>query len=274
VKTALINLSFDELEDLIDIIKKRFDFDFSQYSKASLKRRFERVLNLNKWSLFDLKSEIINNNSFIDYLITEVTVNVTEMFRDANLFISMSRNVIPYLKTYQRIKVWHPGVASGEELYSFSVFFNEHNLYSRSFFYGTDINNEVLNEAKSGIYSLRKMKTYAENFYKIGLNGPFSKYYTVKYDNAIITSDIKKNSLFSIHNLISDGVFNEFQLVSCRNVLIYFEQELQNKVINLFIDSLCPLGFLVLGSKESIRSPQIKERLKVIDARENIYQKI
>jgi len=269
-----MHLSFDELEDLIDIIKKRFDFDFSQYSKASLKRRFERILNLNKWSLFDLKSEIVNNNGFIEYLITEVTVNVTEMFRDANLFISMSKNVIPYLKTYQRIKVWHPGVASGEELYSFSVFFKEHDLYSRSFFYGTDINNEVLNEAKSGIYSLRKMKAYAENFNKIGLNGPFSKYYTVKYDNAIITADIKKNSLFSIHNLISDGVFNEFQLVSCRNVLIYFEQELQNKVINLFIDSLCPLGFLVLGSKESIRSPQIKERLKVIDARENIYQKI
>jgi len=274
VKTPIIHLSFDELEELIDIIKRRFGFDFSQYSKASLKRRFERILNLNRWSLFELKSEIINDNGFIDYIITEVTVNVTEMFRDASLFISMAQNVIPYLKTYPRIKVWHPGVASGEELYSYSIFFNEHNLYSRSFFYGTDINNEVLNEAKTGIYSLRKMKGYAESFNKVGLVGPFSKYYTVKYDNAIIKSEIKKNSLFSIHNLISDGVFNEFQLVSCRNVLIYFEQELQNKVLNLFIDSLCPLGFLVLGSKESIRSPQIKERLKVIDARENIYQKI
>lgn len=269
-----MHLTFEELEELIIITKKRYDFDFSQYSKASLKRRFERILNINKWSLFDLRSEIINNNSFINYLITEVTVNVTEMFRDANLFISISKNVIPYLRSYQRIKVWHPGVASGEELYSFSIFFNEHDLYTRSFFYGTDINNDVLNEAKSGIYSLRKMKLYSENFHKIGLNGPFSKYYTVKYENAIITSEIKKNSLFSIHNLISDGVFNEFQLISCRNVLIYFEQELQNRVINLLIDSLCSLGFLVLGSKESIRSPQIKERLKVIDARENIYQKI
>ncbi len=274
MNTLIIYLSFEELEDLIDIIKKRFDFDFSQYSRASLKRRFERILNLNKWSLFDFKLEIINNNSFIDYIITEVTVNVTEMFRDANLFVSMSQNVIPYLKTYQRIKVWHPGVASGEELYSYSIFFKEHNLYSRSFFYGTDINNTVLDEARKGVYSLRKMKSYSENFIKAGLAGPFANYYTVKYDNAIITSELKKNSLFSVHNLISDGIFNEFQLISCRNVLIYFEQELQNHVINLFIDSLCPLGFLVLGSKESIRSPQLKERLRVIDARENIYQKI
>lgn len=274
MKPSLQHISFEELEDLISIIKKRFDFDFSQYSKASLKRRFERILNINKWSLYDIKSEIVNDNAFISYLITEITVNVTEMFRDANLFISISKNVIPYLKSYPGIKVWHPGVASGEELYSFSIFFKEHDLYSRSFFYGTDINNEVLNEAKNGIYSLRKMKSYIENFNKIGLAGPFSKYYTVKYENAIITSEIKKNSLFSIHNLISDGVFNEFQVVSCRNVLIYFEQDLQNRVLNLLIDSLCPLGFLILGSKESIRSPKIKERLKVIDARENIYQKI
>ncbi|MFD1630673.1 CheR family methyltransferase [Pseudopedobacter beijingensis] len=272
--SKLTNITYEELDELVVMIRMRFGFDFSLYSKASLKRRFERIINLNKWSLFDIKDKIVNDNSFIHFLITEITVNVTEMFRDASLFQSLRENVIPYLSSYQRIKVWHPGVSSGEELYSFSILFKEMGLYDRSFFYGTDVNQEVLEEAKTGIYSLKKMKAYAENFYKVGLKGPFSKYYTVLYDNATITEELKNNALFSVHNLVSDGVFNEFQLVSCRNVLIYFQQELQDRVLNLLIDSLCPLGFLVLGSKETIRSVEIGERLRVIDAYENIYQKI
>lgn len=270
----LKQLTFEELEEIVMMIKMRFDFDFSLYSKASLKRRFERILNLQKWEVFDLKNHIINDNLFLDYLVKEITVNVTEMFRDTNLYKSVITNVIPYLSSFQQIKVWHPGVSSGEELYSFSILFKEFDLYDRSFFYGTDINQEVLEEAKKGIYSLKKMKSYSENFYKVNLKGPFAKYYTVMYDNAIITEEFKKRSLFSEHNLVSDGVFNEFQLVSCRNVLIYFQQELQDRVLNLLIDSLCPLGFLILGSKESIRSAAIRARLKVIDIHENIYQKI
>lgn len=274
MNTSLAQISFQELDEIVTLIHKRFDFDFSNYSKASLKRRVERILNLKKWGLFELKSAIINDNDFINFLITEITVNVTEMFRDSRLFLSMKENIISYLSSYPRIKVWHPGVASGEELYSFSIFFHEHGLYDRSFFYGTDINQKVLDEARNGIYSLKKMKTYSESFYKIGLKGPFSNYYTVRYDNAIISSEIKKNSFFSVHNLVSDSVFNEFQLISCRNVLIYFEQYLQDRVLNLLVDSLCPLGFLILGSKETVRSPEIRKRLKVIDPQENIYQKI
>lgn len=268
------SLTFEDLNELISIINRRYGFDFSHYSKASLKRRFERLFEIHNYSLFDLKSRIINENNFISNIITEVTVNVTEMFRDEGLYKSFSTNVLPYLTSFQQIKVWHAGVSSGEELYSFSIFFEEHNLYNRSFFYGTDINEEVLKEAKEGIYSLKKMKSYAENYAKVGLYSSFSNYYTVKYDYAIMSNKLKKNALFSIHNLISDGVFNEFQLVICRNVLIYFDQELQDKVINLMIDSLCTLGFLCLGSKESIRSVEIKKRLKVIDLRENIYQKL
>nr|WP_245546864.1 CheR family methyltransferase [Pseudopedobacter saltans] len=272
--TKLKQLTFEELDEVVLMIKMRFDFDFSLYSKASLKRRFERILNLRKWDVFDLKNKIVNDNSFIEYLIREVTVNVTEMFRDTNLYKSVIKNVIPYLSSFQQIKVWHSGCSSGEELYSFSILFKEFDLYERSFFYGTDINEEVLEEAKKGIYSLKKMKFYSENFYKVNLKGPFSNYYTVMYDNAIITEEFKKKSLFSVHNLVSDRVFNEFQLVSCRNVLIYFQQELQDRVLNLLIDSLCPLGFLILGSKESIRSAAIRSRLRIIDIHENIYQKI
>jgi chemotaxis protein methyltransferase CheR len=195
------------------------------------------------------------------------------MFRDASLFRSISQKVVPYLYSYPKLKIWHPGVSTGEELYSFSILLESFKLYDRSFFYGTDINEEVLKIGRNGIYSISKMRAYSENYYKVGLETPFSNYYTVKYDNAILNSAIKKNSLFSIHNLISDGVFNEFQLVICRNVLIYFEQELQDRVLTLMIDSLCPLGFLILGSKESIRSPQIRARLNVIDSDENIFQK-
>lgn len=270
----LKHLTFEELDEIILMIKMRFDFDFSLYSKASLKRRVERILNLRRWDVFELKSQIVNDNSFIQYLITEITVNVTEMFRDTNLFKSVIDNVLPYLSSFQQIKVWHPGVSTGEELYSFSILFKESGLYDRSFFYGTDVNQQVLEEAKTGIYSLKKMKSYSENFYKVNLKGPFSRYYTVMYDNAIITEELKKRSLFSVHNLVSDGVFNEFQLVSCRNVLIYFQQELQDRVLNLLIDSLCPLGFLILGSKESIRSSSIRSRLRIVDIHENVYQKI
>lgn len=268
------SFTFEDLNELIRIINKRFGFDFSHYSKASLKRRFERLIEINNNNFFDLKSRIINDNNYIRNIINEVTVNVTEMFRDAGLYKSLTTYILPYLSSFQQIKVWHAGVSTGEELYSFSIVFKEHNLYDRSFFYGTDINEEVLKEAKEGIYSLRKMKSYAENYAKVGLYSSFSNYYTVNYDHAIMSNAIKKNALFSIHNLNSDGVFNEFQLVVCRNVLIYFDQELQDKVINLMIDSLCPLGFLCLGSKESIRSETILKRLKVIDLRESIYQKL
>lgn len=267
-------LKFEELDEIIELISNIYGFDFSHYSKASLKRRFERLLISEKWDVIDLKTKITNEPKLLDFLLREITVNVTEMFRDPTFYNSLMINVLPYLDTYQRIKVWNAGVSSGEELYSFTILFKESNLYNKSFFYGTDINSKVLEEAKNGIYPIKTMKSFAENYAKTNLKNPFSEYFMVEYQNSIIKNELKKNCLFSVHNLVSDGVFNEFQLVSCRNVLIYFDQELQLKVVNLLIDSLCLFGFLCLGSKEVIRNPEALKRLKTIDSNQNIYQKI
>lgn len=263
-----------DLEEIVTLIKNIHDFDFSNYSKASLKRRFEALMSKLSLSVFDLKAKIINESNFLGFLVNDITVNVTEMFRDADFFKSVKENVIPYLKSYQHIKVWNAGVATGEELYSFSILFKDSAIYQKSFFYGTDINTKVLDEARNGIYDLKKMKVFAQNYAAIKLVQPFSDYFTVQYNNAIINAELRKNCLFSIHNLISDGVFNEFQLVSCRNVLIYFNIELQNRVLELLIDSLCVFGFLCLGSKEVVRSEELKKRLKLIDKKQNIYQRI
>lgn len=230
-------------------------------------------MQLEKLSLFDLRNLLTNDLNYFESFIMEITVNVTEMFRDPAFYKSVSTHIIPYLRSYQRIKVWNAGCSTGEELYSFTILFDEHRLYDRSFFYGTDINAEVLETAKNGIYDLQKMKHYSENYQQTGLSYSLADYYTALYDAASINHSLKKNVLFSAHNLASEGVFNEFQLISCRNVLIYFNTDLQKKVIDLFYNSLANFGFLCLGSKETLRSSEAG-RFKVIDQKNNIYQKI
>jgi len=266
-------ITFEQLADLVELVKQTHGFDFSDYSTASLKRRVTRIMQLQKLDLLDLRTLLTNNPQYFESFLIEITVNVTEMFRDPSFYKSLATNVISYLRSYQRIKVWNAGCSTGEELYSFAILFSEENLYDKAFFYGTDINNDVLEYAKTGIYDLQKMKQYAENYLKTGIKHTLSNYYTAKYDAATINHSLKKNVLFSVHNLASDGVFNEFQLISCRNVLIYFNAELQKKVIDLFYNSLANFGFLCLGSKETLRNTELG-RFKVIDKKNNIYQKI
>lgn len=264
----------DELDELIVLIKHRHDFDFSEYAQASFKRQVTKIMHLEKLSIFELRSLLINDPHYFEHFLIKVTVNVTEMFRDPLFYKSIRENLIPYLSSYQRIKLWNAGCSTGEELYSFAILFAEENLYDRSFFYGTDINSEVLTVAKNGIYSLNKMKQYSENFCSTGTINSLAKYYSAKYDAASIKHSLKKNVLFSVHNLISDGVFNEFQVISCRNVLIYFNKDLQHKVIELFYHSLSNFGFLCLGSKETIRNKELSDRFKIVDKKNNIYQKL
>ena len=269
----LYTITFEEMTELIGLIRNIHGFDFGSYTPASLKRRITRIMQLQHLTLFDLRTLLTNDSEYFESFLIEVTVNVTEMFRDPEFYKSVKDNVLPYLKSYQRIKIWNAGCSTGEELYSFAILMAEENLYDRCFLYGTDINSDVLEYAKNGIYDLQKMKLYAENYSKTGALHSLSDYYTAKYDAASISHALKKNILFSVHNLASDTVFNEFQLISCRNVLIYFNEELQKKVINLFYESLANFGFLCLGSKETLRSSET-ERFKVIDKKNNIYQKI
>jgi chemotaxis protein methyltransferase CheR len=268
------NISTAQINELVDLVKKIHGFDFSQYSKASFKRRIVRIMQLKKLDYVDLKQALVNNEDFFYEFLKEITVNVTEMFRDPLFYKSLYTDVVPYLASYQHIKLWSAGCSTGEEVYSLAILLQEAGLKNKYFIYGTDVNADVLNVARKGIYTLRKIKGFAESYQLTGLPGSVTDHFTMMYDAATVRTELKQDTLFSLHNLISDQVFNEFQLISCRNVFIYFEQELQERILDLFYRSLCPYGFLCLGSKETIRSDFFKRKFKVINKKENIYQKV
>ena len=267
-------LTAEQINELIELVKKLYGFDFSEYTKASLKRRITRIMVIKKMRFYDLKHLLINDPHFFQDFLEEITVNVTEMFRDPSFYKALNNQVLPYLATYEQIKTWSAGCSSGEEAYSLSILMNKSGLAEKSFIYGTDINTKVLKEARKGIYSQRSVKGYAENYYLTGIGGAITDHFNIVNDTAVIHANLKVNMLFSVHNLILDTVFNEFQLISCRNVFIYFETQLQEKILNLFYNSLCPRGFLCLGSKETIRSDVFKTKFKPVNQKENIYQKI
>jgi len=267
-------ISFQELEELIEFVRNVNGMDLSGYSKASLKRRVSRLMNLDKMDLVALKTSLVNTPGYFNHFIIELTVNVTEMFRDPLFYKALREEVIPYLSSYPRIKIWSAGCSTGEEVYSLAIVLKESRLDNRSFIYGTDINSDVIEHAKKGIYSLQKVREYSDNFLKSGTTNSLSDYYTAMYDAVTIHSELKKNVLFSSHNLVSDGVFNEFQLITCRNVLIYFDPSLQEKVVTLFYESLCLFGFLCLGSKESLHQHEVSNKFKLVNKKHNIYQKI
>lgn len=271
---SLYNIEPDELAELVQLVKQVHGFDFSQYSKASFKRRVIRVMQLKRLRFYDLKHRLINDEAFFNEFLKEITVNVTEMFRDPQFFKAMNEHVLPYISSYQNIKIWSAGCSTGEEVYSLAILLQMNNLLSKSFIYGTDVNTQVISDARKGIYNLRKVKQYAENYLTTGLGGSLTDHFTLMYEAATIQQVYKQQTLFSVHNLISDQVFNEFQVITCRNVFIYFESQLQEKILDLFYRSLCPLGFLCLGSKEAIRSDTFSKKFKVINKKENIYQKV
>lgn len=268
-----VEIKFEDVDQVVQLIKNIHGFDFSQYSSASLKRRISRILQLEFLNLFELKNKLTNDADYFEHFLREVTVNVTEMFRDPAFYRAIRSSVLPYLQSYQRLKIWNAGCSTGEELYSFAILCMEEALYQRTFIYGTDINSLVIDQAREGKYRSKQMKLYAENYQQAGGVKSLSDYYSTINEAAIIDPSLKQNTLFSIHNLVSDGVFNEFHLISCRNVLIYFNEALQEKVLNLFYNSLGNFGFLCLGSKETLKG-QAASRFKIIDKKNNIYQKI
>ncbi|MDM1294912.1 protein-glutamate O-methyltransferase CheR [Sphingobacterium sp. N143] len=267
-------ITFEELEEIITVVKNLHGYDISGYTRSSLKRRVTRIMELNKLNLSGLKAKLINQPGFSIYFLQEITVNVTEMFRDPEFYKALKTDVFPYLATYPHIKLWSAGCSTGEEVYSLAILLKEAEIYQRSFIYGTDINSKVLEKAKRGIYSLIKVREYSENFIKTDPKSSLSDYYTAMYNAATINNSLKKNILFSMHSLVSDGVFNEFQLITCRNVLIYFDTDLQDRVLDLFYHSLCHLGFLCLGSKESLINYKHAAKFKIVNKKHNIYQKI
>lgn len=267
-------ISFGNVEELIALIDHVHGFDMSGYSRASLKRRISRILAIYDIDLTALKDHLVNSPGFFDKFLIEVTVTVTEMFRDPAYYKAVREEIIPYLATFPHIKAWSAGCATGEEAYSIAILLSKAGLYNRTFIYGTDINTAVIERAKQGVIDLKKMKTYSDNYLQTGSGDSLSEYYTAKYDAAVIHHELRKNMLFSTHNLVCDGVFNEFQLITCRNVLIYFNPGLQSRVVDALHTSLALFGFLCLGAKETLSAERMKNKFRIISKTHNIYQKI
>lgn len=269
-----ITFSDSDLEQMIVVTKNIFGFDFSGYAPESLKRRFIRLIGkLNFTGAYEFQYAITNGGISREALLNEITVNVTDMFRDPAVFYQMVREIFPYLKSFPELKIWHAGCSSGQEMYALAILLKEHGLLKRTLQYGTDINTEVLKTAEDGIYDLADIRQYSSNYMESGGQFSLSDYYTVKYQLAKLNADLKQNMVFSSHDLVKSASFNEFQLIMCRNVLIYFSRDLQNQVLSLLIDSLAPYGYLVLGDKETISFYEHKNQLEVIDARNRIFRK-
>jgi chemotaxis protein methyltransferase CheR len=265
----------DALRELLEAIFDRYQYDFRRYAMASLRRRLTGARShFGESSLAGLQARVVNDPRQFAVLLRFLTVQVSDLFRDPAYFRSMREQVVPYLRTYPSIKLWVAGCASGEEAYSFAIMLAEEGLLDRTLVYATDIHPESLRVAEAGVYPLDRFARFSENYRLAGGRASLSDYYTAEYSSAVLSRSLKKAILFSDHSLATDTVFAEVELVSCRNVLIYFERELQDRAIGVIADSLCHRGFLGLGHKETLRfSSHAAEFTEFVRA-DRIYRKV
>ena len=264
-----------ELALLLEGIHRRYGYDFRDYARASLRRRVRKLMfDEGIETVSALQDRVLHDDDCLDRLVRTWTINVTSMFRSPGFFRSLRAHAIGHLRTYPFVRLWVAGCATGEEVYSLAILFREEGLSDRVRIYATDLEPGVLEVAKAGIYDLGHMKEYTENYQRAGGKRSFSEYYTARYDRVVFDPTLRDHVVFSQHNLVTDGSFNEFQVIVCRNVMIYFNPDLQERVHRLFLDSLCSLGLLGLGSKETLRAPSIAEQYEIFDRRNRLYRKI
>ncbi|MGG3889661.1 CheR family methyltransferase [Metabacillus fastidiosus] len=264
-----------EIELLLEGIYRLSGYDFRQYMRSSIWRRIQNRMQLEKVStITQLLEKVIHEPGFIEVILNDFSINVTEMFRDAHFFYAFRKKVVPFLKTLPEIRIWHAGCSTGEEVFSMAILMEEEGLIEKTKIYATDMNEKILEKAKRGIFPLSKMQTYTKNYMQAGGTHAFSEYYTTDYKYAYFKSSLKDNIVFFQHNLVTDQSFNEFHVIICRNVLIYFNPELQNQVHALFYQSLCSNGFIGLGDKESMRLSTSTASYVEFDGVERIYRKI
>lgn len=249
----------DSLEDLeiqllLEALFQRYHYDFRHYARASIKRRLQQARDQMGYpSLSALQADVLHRPTLLPRLLGYLTVQVSEMFRDPSYFRALREQVLPHLKTYPSLKVWIAGCSAGEEVYSLAILFREEGLLDRTLFYATDINPDALRAAEAGVYPLDRIRKFTENHQKSGGRSSLSDYYTADYGRAVFDKSLRNNVVFSDHSLVTDAVFGEMHLISCRNVMIYFDRDLQDRAVGLFRDSLVRNGFLGIGSKESLR---------------------
>ncbi len=263
-----------KVEELISEIYHLYGYDFRGYARASVYRRIKRFLqNKNVQSIDVLRPLLFKDSSYFENFVQEITVNVTEMFRDPGFFLSLRQNVLPILSTYPHIKIWDAGCSTGEELFSLCILLQEEGLLDKTKIYATDINQKVLRQAKEGIFPASNIATYTSGYYAAGGKKEFSSYYVSNYGSMKFNSSLIRNVVFYPHNLATDSSFNEFHLILCRNVLIYFDRELQERVFNLFNESLVSLGYLGLGRKETLAMSELHRKFQLTDKDNRIYRK-
>ncbi len=264
-----------EIHLLLEAIYLYWGYDFRNYAPASLKRRIQNFVNQEKLpNISALQERILYDKTCIQRFLLSLTVNVTSMFRDPTFYVALRNEVIPLLKTYPFIRIWHAGCSTGEEVYSMAILLEEEGLYNRCCIYATDTNENVLQKAKNGIFPLRLMQEYTRLYVKAGGKRSFSEYYTAAYENAIFRNNLRKNIVFAQHNLATDSSFNEFNVILCRNVLIYFDRILQHRVHTLFYNSLCKFGIFGLGRQETIRFSPYEEYYQELVQGEKLYRRV
>ncbi|WP_107694850.1 CheR family methyltransferase [Leptospira borgpetersenii] len=263
-----------EIDLLLKAIFQRYGYDFRQYSEAHIRRRLMSRLVLSGFSnISEMRDQVLHDETFATKLLQDLSITVTEMFRDPDFYACLREKVIPILKTHPFVKIWHAGCSTGEEAYSMAIVLKEEGLYERSVIYATDFNELALNTAREGIFRNAAMKEYTINYQLSGGKGFFSDYYTSDQEMVIMNQMLKKNIVWANHNLVTDRVFAEVNLVLCRNVLIYFKGDLQSKVHRLFFESLVNGGLLCLGSKEGISYGNLWEKYDTLDLKQKIYKK-
>jgi chemotaxis protein methyltransferase CheR len=278
--SALPQAEQNELEDveialLLEGLYRYYGFDFREYSPASLKRRIlERMRAEKIETVSRFQDRVLHDAACMERLLLGLSVHVTSMFRDPDFYLTFRRKIVPILKTYPTVRVWHAGCSTGEEVYSMAILLQEEGLYRKSLIYATDMSHEVLRKAKEGIFPLAAMQEYTSNYMKAGGTREFSDYYTAHYDNVIFHPSLKTNVVFAEHNLATDGSFNEFHVILCRNVMIYFNKALQARVHNLIYESLSMFGIIGLGNKESLRFTPREGFYEKLDDRAELYRKV
>jgi len=264
-----------EVELLLEGVFRVYGFDYRQYSRASIKRRLLELLKAEKLETISaFQDRILHDRACLNRLVLGLSVHATAMFRDPSFHMTFRRQVVPLLKTYPTVQLWVAGCSTGEEIYSLAILLEEEQLYQRSRIYATDISEAVLRKAKEGIFPLSAMRDYTHNYQRSGGRRDFSDYYTAKYDNVIFSTRLKDHLVVSEHNLATDGSFNEFQVILCRNVMIYFNRELQARVHNLLYDSLIMFGVFGLGNKESLKFTPRAAAFERLNEKDKLFRKV
>jgi chemotaxis protein methyltransferase CheR len=264
-----------EVELLLEAVYRHYGFDFRAYAFSSIARRiWKRVEAEGLATISALQARVLHDRQAMERLLQDLSVTVSAMFRDPSFFLAFRQRVAPLLRPNGFNRIWHAGCATGEEVYSMAILLQEEGLYDRCRLYGTDINELALQQARAGIFPLARMKEYTANYQQAGGKRSFSEYYTAGYDGALFSAALQRHVTFAQHNLVLDRPFHEFDLILCRNVMIYFSRELQERVHALFHASLAPNGVLALGQKESLHLSGLEEKYEVVDKREKIYRRI